>query len=207
MYFYSFRLYPFPSFTNESLDQSFTKQFTGDADQSIINRRRRTLLSYSLRGFVYFVVRHVEGPDFNNPTDSFVYLMRMCENEGSGDFPIVSLVEIRLEPCDGSKEYAQKVAFGHLDRLYGEVLLITYTTNGNAIDSNLCVYTQYDIDTAFNTTIQSCVNESTEVKYILPWLLAASSGNPDCNGGGIVSCIRFMYSYSSSSLKTISVYS
>ena len=206
MYFYSFRLYPFPSFTNESLDRSITKQFLGNADPSV-EQRRRTLLSYSLRGFVYFVVRHVEGTDFNNPTDSFVYLIRMCENEDSGDIAIVSLVEIRLEPCDGSKKYPQKVAFGHLDNFYGEVLLITFTTNGNAIDSNLCVYTQYDIDTAFNTTIQSCFDGSASVKYILPWLLAASGGNPDCDTGGIVSCIRFMYRfYSSSCLKTISVF-
>ena len=187
MYFYSFRLYPFPSFTNESLDLSFTNQFTGDADKSV-NRRRRTLLSYSLRGFVYFVVRHVEGADFDNPTNSFVYIMRMCENEDSGDIPIVSLVEIRLEPCDGSKEYPQKVAFGHLDNFYGEVLLITYTTNGNAIDSNLCVYTQYDIDTAFNTTIQSCFDGSASVQYIFPWLETASGGSRNCAGGRTVSC-------------------
>ena len=154
---------------------------------------RRSLSSYSLRGFVYFVNRH------NDVTDFPLYVMRMCEDEDSSAIRISSLIEVRLTPCVASKKYPHHVVFGNLDNIYGEVLLVTFTTGELDMDSNVCVYTQLDIEITMNTTIQSCFDNSTDVSFIFPWFDTVSY---PCSLGMVSTCIcysicMFIHLYSS----------
>ena len=129
---------------------------------------RRSLLSYSLRGFVYFINRQIDGSDFP------LYVMRMCEEEDDSALTIDSLIEVKLTPCVSTKKYPQNVVFGNLHNIYGEILLVTFTTGELDVDSNVCVYTQLDLENTMNTTIQSCFDGSSEVSFIFPWFNAVT---------------------------------
>ena len=161
---------------NSLLTPQLSEIFSGVVDNPAIIRR--ALLTYTREGFIYYVVRHQEISG-----DYSLYIMRMCGEEDSGDTRVHSIVELRFTPCDSSKKYPQYAARGHLDNFFGgEVLLITFTSGESGVDSNLCVFTQYTIDIAFNTTIQSCFGGSAGIAFILPWL-EIGGVHPTCNDG------------------------
>ena len=181
---FPFRMHPYSSFSNSSLSPVLSEVFAGRVnDDKII---RRTLLSYTREGFIYYVVRQKEISGQYS-----LYLMRICENEDAGDTRIHSLVEIQLNPCDISKAYSQHVSRGQLNQFFGEVLLVTFISGEFEIDSNICVYTQNDIDSSINNTIQNCFDGSSATEYILPWINML---------GGPAPCSTGMVSYSNYSV-------
>ena len=125
--------------------------------------------------------RHIDISEFP------LYVMRMCGEEDNSNIRIESLIEVKLTPCVSNKKYPQNVVFGNLHNTYGEVLLVTFTTNELSVDSTVCVYTQLDLENTMNTTIQNCFDGSTEVSFVFPWF---NDFTPTpCNFGAVSECM------------------